>query len=201
MRNLRYIYLVPRELKKFYYVCYNKLLFRLNGVKLGVKSKIYNKVLFFCNLKGKIVIGDNFLLTSGEGVNTLCRNNRGSIYCCKNAQLTIGNNVGMSSPMIYVAEQITIGDNVKIGADTMLLDTDSHNLDFMLRRKGCTDVPNTRPIVVGDDVLIGARSIILKGVTIGARSIIGAGSIVVKSIPEDCIAAGNPCKVIRKLNL
>jgi acetyltransferase-like isoleucine patch superfamily enzyme len=53
--------------------------------------------------------------------------------------------------------------------------------------------------VIEDDVLIGARCIILKGVSIGARSIIGAGSIVVKNIPEDCIAAGNPCVVIIKL--
>ena len=56
------------------------------------------------------------------------------------------------------------------------------------------------PIFIEDDVWIGAHSIILKGVTIGARSIIGAGSVVTKSIPADCVAAGNPCKVIRKLN-
>lgn len=47
--------------------------------------------------------------------------------------------------------------------------------------------------------VVGAQSIIMKGVTIGARTIIGAGSIVTKSIPADCIAAGNPCKIIRKL--
>ena len=57
----------------------------------------------------------------------------------------------------------------------------------------------TAPIVIEDDVLIGSRCIILKGVTIGARSVIGAGSIVTKSIPPDCIAAGNPCKVIRSM--
>ena len=45
------------------------------------------------------------------------------------------------------------------------------------------------------------RCIILKGVTVGARSVIGSGSIVTKSIPSDCIAAGNPCKVIRLLNV
>ena len=51
-------------------------------------------------------------------------------------------------------------------------------------------------IVIEDDVWVGAHSIILKGVTIGARSIIGAGSVVTKSIPADCVAAGNPCRVI-----
>ncbi len=48
---------------------------------------------------------------------------------------------------------------------------------------------------------VGAHSIILKGVTIGARSTIGAGSVVTKSIPAGCVAAGNPCKVIKKLEM
>ena len=48
--------------------------------------------------------------------------------------------------------------------------------------------------------MIGANTIILKGVCIGARSVIGAGSVVSKSIPSDCVAAGNPCKVIRQLS-
>ena len=55
------------------------------------------------------------------------------------------------------------------------------------------------PIVIEDDVWVGAHSIILKGVTIGARSIIGAGSVVTKNIPPDCVAAGNPCRVIKSL--
>lgn len=55
------------------------------------------------------------------------------------------------------------------------------------------------PVVIEDDVWVGAHCIILKGVTIGARSVIGAGSVVTKSIPADCVAAGNPCKVIKNL--
>ncbi len=55
------------------------------------------------------------------------------------------------------------------------------------------------PITIEDHVLIGARSVILKGVTIGRGSVIGAGSVVVKSIPPRCIAAGNPCRVIKQL--
>ncbi|MCH4017747.1 MAG: hypothetical protein LKE74_04740 [Prevotella sp.] len=54
-----------------------------------------------------------------------------------------------------------------------------------------------QPIVIGNDVWLGANCLILKGVTIGARTIIGAGSVVTKDIPADCIAAGNPCEVIK----
>ena len=56
-----------------------------------------------------------------------------------------------------------------------------------------------KEIVVNDDVLIGANSIILKGVHIGARSVVGAGSVVTKDVPSDCIVAGNPAKVIKGL--
>ena len=68
-------------------------------------------------------------------------------------------------------------------------------------RYRCTSNEGTKspPIVIEDDVWVGAHSIILKGVTIGARSIIGAGSVVTKSIPADCVAAGNPCRVIKNL--
>ena len=56
------------------------------------------------------------------------------------------------------------------------------------------------PITVEDNAWIGGGSIILAGVTIGKGSVIGAGSVVTKSIPENCLAAGNPCKVIRQIN-
>lgn len=89
------------------------------------------------------------------------------------------------------------------------MDSDAHNLDYRIRAsKELIDkiskdalTAKTSPIVIEDDVLIGMRCIILKGVTVGARSVIGSGSIVTKSIPSDCIAAGNPCKVIRLLNV
>ena len=107
-----------------------------------------------------------------------------------------------------MANSITIGDYVNIGADCMILDTDCHSLNWSKRgKRGGRDEQGrsidhlntkTASVVIEDDVMIGARSIILKGVTIGARSVIGAGSVVSKSIPPDCIAAGNPCRVIRK---
>lgn len=81
------------------------------------------------------------------------------------------------------------------------MDTDAHSLNYVDRRDGDVDMSNRvdRPIVIEDDVLIGAYTIVLKGVTIGARSVIGAGSVVTKDIPADCVAAGNPAKVIKFL--
>lgn len=88
------------------------------------------------------------------------------------------------------------------------MDTDAHSLDFNTRRLREKDEQGygidglaaaTAPIIIEDDVLIGTRCIILKGVTIGMRTVIGSGSIVAKSIPADCIAVGIPCKINRQL--
>jgi len=156
-----------------------------------------------------LTIGDNFTFSSGDGINPLCRNLRGKIFIDKDASIVIGNNVGISSACLWAKVRITIGDKVKIGGDCILMDTDAHNLDYQIRNGGETDEngisidtlsANSSPIVIENDVLIGTRCIILKGVTIGARSIIAAGSVVTKSIPADCIAGGNPCKVIRYIN-
>ena len=145
-----------------------------------------------------IGIGDNFYFSSGNGVNPIASNLQGAIYLENGASLKIGNNVGMSSTRLWIHESARIGNNVKIGGCVLITDTDAHPMDYMARRSS-NEGTKSAPVVIEDDVWIGAHCIILKGVTIGARSIIGAGSVVTKSIPADCVAAGNPCKVIKNL--
>jgi len=122
------------------------------------------------------------------------------------ACITIGDHVGMSSPCVWIQSRLTIGNHVNIGGNCIIIDTDAHQIDYLARRGGKqvdeTDISTTiqsAPITIEDDVWIGANCIILKGVTIGARTVIGAGSVVTKSIPSDSIAAGNPCRVIKTL--
>ena len=57
-----------------------------------------------------------------------------------------------------------------------------------------------KPIAIGDDVWIGGSSILLPGVSIGNRTVIGAGSVVTRNIPDDVVAAGNPCRVLRPID-
>jgi len=90
---------------------------------------------------------------------------------------------------------VTLGDRVLIGPNVQIY-TGTHPLDYKVRG---TLLEYAEPIEIGSDVWIGGGSIICPGVKIGDRSIIGAGSVVTKDIPEDVVAAGNPCKVIRKL--
>lgn len=168
----------------------------------------YNKVYITgYRSEGRFCIGDNFHLTSGDCINPICRNIRACFHLgSPNATIIIGNHVGMSSPCIWINERLTIGNHVNIGGNCMILDTDVHQLDYLARRGGKpanlnepTITVQTAPVTIEDDVWIGANCQILKGVTIGARSVIGAGSVVTKSIPADCIAAGNPCRVIRRI--
>lgn len=178
---------------------WNLFRFRMYGVEYGKHCIVHGKLYINLFPTAKLKIGDNLYFSSGWGINALCANRRGMIYATENATITIGNNVGMSSTVLWAHKSITIGDHVKIGGNCILIDTDSHNKDYMIRRGQYTDWGVAEPIVIEDDVFIGMNCIILKGVTIGARSIIAAGSVVTKNIPADCIAAGNPAKVIRFL--
>jgi len=191
------------------YRLFNRLFFRWKGVSFGRNFMAYNKVYLtgYCSRGGgRFAIGNNFHLTSGDCINPICRNVRACFHLgCPTASITIGNHVGMSSPCIWINEKLTIGNHVNIGGNCMILDTDVHQLDYLVRRgekptnNDSTTTVQTAPVTIEDDVWIGANCQILKGVTIGARSVIGAGSVVTKSIPSDCIAAGNPCRVIREL--
>ena len=126
---------------------------------------------------------------------------RSQIVVLPDAELQVGDYVGMTQVSITCKKQITIGDNVKIGAETMIYDTNFHNVDWKVRRNHSEDLVTAKnaPVHIGNDVFIGTRCIIGKGVSIGDRTIIAAGSVVVKDIPSDCIAGGNPCKVIKTL--
>lgn len=186
---------LPVTLRIKLYPRINRMILKVYGAILGKNVCIPGRVSWTIR-GGKILIGDNFYFSSGDGVNPIAGNLQGAIYVEKGASLTIGNNVGMSSTRMWVHDNVTIGNHVKIGACVLITDTDAHPLDYMSRRIS-NNGTKSAPIVIEDDVWVGAHSIILKGVTIGARSIIGAGSVVTKSIPADCVAAGNPCRVIK----
>lgn len=191
------IFNLPVIIRTRFYPRFNRLLFRLKGITFGRNMMVMGKVSVIG--EGSITIGDDFYMSNGDHINPISSNLQGTFFTDNPmAKIKIGNNVGMSSTRMWISNGLTIGNNVKIGACVLLMDTDSHPIDYKVRRVSNERVKSA-PIVIEDDVWIGAHSIVLKGVTIGARSIIGAGSVVTKSIPADCIAAGNPCKVIRNL--
>ena len=191
---------IPALVRMRFYPMLNRVLLKKKGAVLGRNVQIPGKLNLVTSGNNVIGIGDNFYFSSGDAVNPISSNLQGAIYLENGASLKIGNNVGMSSTRMWVYDSVTIGNNVKIGACVLITDTDAHPLDYLARRSS-NEGTKSAPIVIEDDVWVGAHSIILKGVTIGARSIIGAGSVVTKNIPADCVAAGNPCKVIKSINI
>lgn len=189
---------------------YNKFLtawniykFRRAKIKFGNQLRVRGHIGLQIEGDGECLIGNHFVCNSGNMSNAMGRNVRSFIKVGNQATLKIGDEVGMSSAVIRCAKSITIGNHVKIGALTIITDTDAHSLDYMTRRDIYSDADGAKscPIIIEDDVFIGANCIICKGVSIGRRSIIGAGSVVTKPIPPDEIWAGNPAKFIKSLKI
>lgn len=113
------------------------------------------------------------------------------------SKITIGNQVTLNNGFSAEAMgEITIKDKVLIGVHCAILDNDGHALDPNQRESG---LPSVKPVMICENVFIGDRVTILKGVTIGANSVIGSGAVVTHDIPENVIAAGNPARVIRNI--
>jgi acetyltransferase-like isoleucine patch superfamily enzyme len=109
----------------------------------------------------------------------------------KGATLEIGSGRTNTDIDITCFKSITIGKHVFISKGVIIRDSDSHTLE-------CNGYIETKPIVIGDDVWIGMRAIILKGVTIGEGSVVGAGAVVTHDVPPHSMVGGVPAKVIRQ---
>lgn len=108
----------------------------------------------------------------------------------------VGKNFYANFDCIFLdVNTITIGDNVMFGPRVGLY-TAGHPIDKDVR---ITGLEYGLPITIGNNVWIGGNVVVMPGVHIGDNTIIGSGSVVTKDIPSDVIAAGNPCKVIRKI--
>ena len=178
------------------------LLMKVNLVEMGAgfSSKGIPKLMI--HRYGRFSIGNNFKIN-----NTVSSNPIGRSYQClfrvdKGALLQIGDNVGISGAAIVCHHEIIISDNVKIGGNTCIYDTDFHSLNTDDRIEREQDIINTKKkkVSIGENVFIGAHVTILKGVSIGRNSIIGACSVVSKNVPENEIWAGNPAKFIKKID-
>ncbi len=176
-----------------------RLQFALAGVRWGRGWKLYGAPILQIHRRAQVQIGDGLILRSSARSNPLAPSHPVVISLRRpGAALTIGDDFGMTGGVIAVAERITIGDRVMIGANSTIADTDFHPTDPQARQ----DDPlrgATAPVVIEDDVFVGMECLILKGAHIGAGSVIGARSVVTGEIPPGVIAAGSPARVIREL--
>ena len=126
---------------------------------------------------------ENFILTA-------------PFWCDYGYNIELGENFYANHNLVILdAAKVTFGNNVFIGPDCGF-HTSGHPIDFERRNQG---LEYAYSITVGDNVWIGAGVHVMPGVTIGSNVVIGGGSVVVKDIPGNCVAVGNPCKVIRAI--
>lgn len=117
-------------------------------------------------------------------------------YCDKGPQIYIGKHFYANTGLLILDEaDVRIGDNVFL-APRVSIFTAGHPIDARVRN---TELEYAKPVTIGSDVWIGGNTTINPGVTIGNNVVIGSGSVVTKDISAGVIAAGNPCKVIRKI--
>jgi acetyltransferase-like isoleucine patch superfamily enzyme len=136
----------------------------------------------------KLMGGGTFVLGAGSRIKEDAR-----IFVDKGATLTLGPGAAIGiRNIINVAQSVTIGARSRLSWDCQILDTDFH---AVLDADG-NPFPKTKPVVIGEHVLVGTRAMILKGVTIGDGAIIAAGAVITKDVPAGAIMGGNPAKQI-----
>ena len=178
-----------------------KILMKFNRIKYG-KNLIANGFPIIFRQKGsQIIIGDNFTVNSSFLSNLVGLFQRTIIVTRDKGNIIIGDSVGVSGVTIYSRKSIVIGSYTNIGGNTKILDNDFHPIDPELRKKNDLASIKDKEIIIGENVFIGCNCIILKGTEIGDNCVIGAGSVVSGKYGDNLILAGNPAKIIKKLEV
>jgi acetyltransferase-like isoleucine patch superfamily enzyme len=172
------------------------LAFALNGIPWGRDWRFYGVPIIQKHRGSSMTFGNGLQLRSTVSSNPLGPN-RPVVLSTRQprAVLAVGANFGMSGGTICAVESIVIGDDVVIGANSTIVDSDFHPLDRERRRLAPED-GRTAPVVIGNEVFVGMNCIILKGVVLGDGCVIGAGSVVSRDVPPAAIVAGNPATVV-----
>lgn len=184
-----------------------KILIKATRVQYG-KNLLLKGLPVIFNMSGaKLIIGNNVTVKSSFLSNMVGLYSRTIIVTrAPNAEIVIGDNVGISGATIYARKRIEIGDNTCIGGNAKILDNDFHPIEMETRNRllkdpngGNSDLIPTREIKIGKNCFIGCNTIILKGTVLGDGCVVGAGAVVSGQFDDNCIIAGNPAKVIRIL--
>jgi len=168
----------------------------MHGASVGRALRVRGWINLHVHPTGTIYIGEDFRLKSGFSENAVGGFRRMGIWVGSHAELTISDRVGISNSTIVCMNAIKIEEDVYVGGDCAIYDTDFHSIAYEQRFARPDITVKTAPVVIRKRSFIGGHSIILKGVTIGEMAVIGAGSVVTKNVPPGEIWAGNPAKFI-----
>jgi acetyltransferase-like isoleucine patch superfamily enzyme len=174
---------------------------RSAGVRFGKGLVVAGVPVVSMVSDSRIEIGERVVLCSKSAPTALGVNHPIVLRTvAPGAVLVIGDDVGISGGSICAARSVIVGSKTMLGANVTIVDTDFHTLEAKDRRytKDANKIPSAG-VAIGENVFVGANTMILKGVHIGKNAVIGAGSVVTKDVPENAVAAGNPCRVVRIL--
>jgi acetyltransferase-like isoleucine patch superfamily enzyme len=179
------------RLSRFFIGVMNTHVLSWNNVIVKSKPIINGRILI--RNKGQIELGEHVLINNNSKFNPVGLPHPTILFTLNDkAKISIGNNVGISGASLVSANSISIGDRTLIGGGVGIWDTDFHPLNSEHRKIHPTRGASSAPIVIKEDVFVGSRAIILKGVTIGKGAVIGAGAVVSKDVPDFAVAYGNP---------
>lgn len=148
---------------------------------------------------GRIVLGRSVTLRSHDGGyhTAMYHPTRLMVDASPDALIEVGDETRLNGVSIHATRLIRIGRNCLIAANVSLLDSDGHGVSLADRAKAN---PVSEPIVIEDNVWIGANAIVLKGVTIGRGAIVAAGSVVTRDVAPMTLVGGNPARMIKALD-
>ena len=182
---------VVSKISDVYWKSKTLIYYRPQFASIGAGSSVKKPVLIR-NPKG-ITLGSNTFISDGARLEVVDRAG------LTPGRLTIGSNVRIEQMVhIVCCDTVTIGDNVTITPGCVIVDT-SHPTDVSAEHRADTVDGAPSHVVIGDNVFLGARTIVLPNVTIGANSVVGAGSVVTKDIPPNSIANGVPARIVRTI--
>ncbi|MFM9847916.1 MAG: acyltransferase [Hyphomicrobiaceae bacterium] len=159
-------------------------------IRMGLRANVPLSV----RLRGRVHISGRGGLVLGDGVSIIGTVVPVELVTYASGRVEIGNNTFINyGSSIAAREFVKIGAHCHLGHYTFVMDNDQHHVVRHM------ELPQSAAVIIEDHVWIGAKAVILPGVRIGSRAVIGAGSVVTKDVPPQCVAAGNPARVLRYL--
>jgi acetyltransferase-like isoleucine patch superfamily enzyme len=179
-------------------------------VGMHLVDTLYHQPMFRarCDAVGRAVkvqggspyIGGDLRLVIGDGCRIHAQTSLVAGHVHDAPTLTLGRFTNLGPGVtISVGRSVTLGAHVRVAMGCFIADNPGHPLDPISRRTDAVAADDVRPVVIEDDVWLGAGAVVLPGVTIGARSIVGTRAVVTRSVPPDSLVVGNPARVVRRL--
>lgn len=161
-------------------------LYKIDGLKLDAHSRVFEH----CFISGKKISIGKYT----------CINQSCSLTVTDSGEIKIGDNCGIGPfSQISASNKIVIGNGVRTGASILITDNAHGKFEItdLSQKVDDREIVSKGPVIIEDNVWIGAKASILPNVTVGEGSIIGANSVVTKNVPPYSMVAGNPAKIIR----